>query len=403
MKPEILSPVGSFEALQAASQGGADAIYFGVGRLNMRSHSAANFGVEQLGEIVRRAHEAGMRAYLTANTIIYDDELEELYDLFCRAKEAEVDAVIVSDFTAIMYAHTLGLRIHISTQANVTNIGGVRFYSQWADTIVLARELTLEQVAHIHEQIEKERIPVKIEMFAHGALCMGISGRCYLSAHLCGRSANRGECMQFCRRGYILQDKETGEQVEVDGQYLLSPKDLCTIEFLDKMVAAGVRVLKIEGRARSADYVRRTAEVYSEAVRAIEEGTFTPEKVEQWKTRLSEVFNRSFWEGYYTGKQVPELTQEYGSSATLKKEYIGQLTNYFSKLGVAEVAVQANPLSVGDRYVVMGEKTGVVEGIVEELRVDDKIVTEAPQGVRCSLKIAGVRRGDKFYKLTTEN
>ncbi len=397
---EILAPAGSWESLRAALDAGADAVYFGVGGLNMRSKGAANFDMGDLPKIVRLCRRAGVKTRLTVNTVVYEGELEQMRRTIDAAVEAGVDAVIVSDMAAILYARERGIEIHISTQANISNSEAARFYAQWASTVVLARELTLGQVAEIAEKIPQTHI----EMFVHGALCMAVSGKCYLSLHDCGASANRGECRQICRRSYTLTDTETGAEIAAQGQYLLSPRDLCALPFLDKMLASGVRVLKIEGRARSAEYVRRTVEVYREAVAAICDGDFTSERVEEWMSRLGEVFNRGFWDGYYLGAQVPELTQNYGSSATTKKVYAGRVTNFFRRIGIAEIAVEASPISTGDRLLIMGQTTGVVEFAADEIFVDERTAAIAFQGVRCSLKTPRVvRRGDKVYKIVTSD
>ncbi|MDR2890451.1 MAG: U32 family peptidase [Alistipes sp.] len=426
---EIMAPVGSYEALMAAMDAGADSVYFGVEGLNMRARSAANFTLDDLAEIVRRARERGVKTYLTVNTVIYDEETELMRRVIDRAVAEGVSAIIASDQAAILYARSVGMEVHISTQLNVSNSETLRFYSQWADVVVLARELSLPQIAHIHAEIERGDIRgprgelVRLEMFAHGALCMAVSGKCYLSLHENGNSANRGACMQICRRGYLLSDAETGHEIEVENRRLLSPKDLCTLPFLDRMIGAGVRVLKIEGRARSAEYVKRVVEVYGEAVEAIAadskvsgleaadseaadsaEGSqpkkFTPEWVEGAVGRLSEVFNRGFWGGYYLGMPVPELTRSYGSSATRRKVYVGRVTNFFKRISVAEVLVEASPLETGAEVVVMGETTGVAEIASVEVFVADRPASEAVQGVTCSIKTdREVRRGDKLYKI----
>ncbi len=407
---EILAPVGSWESLAAAVDAGADAVYFGVGELNMRSRSAANFTAGDLPRIVAHAREHGVKTYLTVNTVIYDTEMEAMRELVDRAAEEGVDAIIASDQAAILYAHGRGMKVHISTQLNVSNTETLRFYSQWADVVVLARELNLAQVRYIHETILRDDIRgphgelVELEMFAHGALCMGISGKCYLSLHECGHSANRGACRQICRRSYELRDRETGEEIAVDGQYLLSPKDLCTLPFLDKMLDAGVRVLKIEGRARSAEYVKRVVETYDAAVRAVIAGGFTEERVAVWTQRLATVFNRGFWSGYYLGAETVQLSANYGSSATTRKVYVGKVTNYFKKPGVAEILVEASPLPKGSEYVVIGETTGALEGFADEIRVAERPADIAPQGVYCSIKTAApVHRGDKLYKLVIDD
>lgn len=403
---EIMAPVGSYESLMAAIAAGADSVYFGVGKLNMRSKSAANFTLDDLARIVSIARQHGLKTYLTVNTVLYDDEIATMHEVIDRAKREGVDAVIVADQSAILYARSVGMEVHISTQLNVSNTETLRFYAQWADVVVLARELNLDQIARIHDNICREPIcgpggqPVKIEMFAHGALCMSISGKCYLSLHECGQSANRGACRQICRRSYMLRDRDTGEEIAVEGRYLLSPKDLCTIPFLDRFIGAGVRVLKIEGRARSAEYVKRVVETYDEAVRAVVEGTFSAEKADRWVDRLSEVFNRGFWSGYYQGAPVVELSAHYGSSATVRKVYVGKITNFFKKIGVAEVQVEASPLERGASYVILGETTGALEGTVEEVYVDERPAEVAPQGVFCSIRTPQpVRRGDKLYKI----
>lgn len=401
-----MAPVGSYESLAAAIQAGADAVYFGVGKLNMRSASAANFTLDDLEQIVEMARKAGVKSYLTVNTVVYEDEIEDLHAVIDRARKARVDAIIASDLAAILYARQIGQEVHISTQCNISNSEAVRFYAQWADTVVLARELTLEQVAEIHRRIETEQIRgprgelVEIEMFAHGALCMSVSGRCYLSLYETGCSANRGACRQLCRRKYTVTDKETGAQLDIDGRYVLSPKDLCTIDFLDKMIAAGVRVLKIEGRARGAEYVKRVVGCYDEALRAMEAGTYTPEFAAGLKERLREVFNRGFWEGYYAGRPVAEHSTAYGSSATKRKVYVGKVVNFYKKLSVAEVAVEASTLSVGEEIFFLGATTGVAEQPLTELHgPDGKPCEKVVQGELCAIHTPGViRRGDQLYK-----
>lgn len=401
-----MAPVGSYESLAAAIQAGADAVYFGVGKLNMRSASAANFSFEDLGRIVEKAHRAGVKAYLTVNTVVYEEEIGDLHAVIDRARRAGVDAVIASDMAAIRYARQIGQEVHISTQCNISNSEAVRFYAQWADTVVLARELSLGQVAEIHRRIEAEQIRgprgelVEIEMFAHGALCMSISGKCYLSLYETGCSANRGACRQLCRRKYTITDKETGAQLDIDGHYVLSPKDLCTIDFLDKMVAAGVRVLKIEGRARGAEYVKRVVSCYDEALKALEAGEYTPELAAGLKERLREVFNRGFWEGYYAGRPVVEHSPAYGSSATRRKVYVGKVVNFYKRLSVAEVAVEASPVSVGDAIFFLGATTGVAEQTLDELHGPDGNPCETiAQGELCAIRTPGIiRRGDQLYK-----
>ncbi len=403
---EIMAPVGSYEALAAAIEAGADSVYFGVGQLNMRSASAANFTPDDLARIVATAHAAGLKAYLTVNTVVYEEEIGTVHEVIDRAEAEGIDAIIATDMAAILYARRMGVEVHISTQSNISNSEAVKFYSQWADTVVLARELTLEQVARIRREIVENDIRgprgelVGIEMFAHGALCMSISGKCYLSLYETGCSANRGACRQLCRRKYTLTDKETGAALDVDGQYVLSPKDLCTIDFLDRFIDAGVRVLKIEGRARGAEYVKRVVECYDRALRAIEAGTYTPELAAELKERLRTVFNRGFWEGYYAGRPVAEHSEHYGSAATRRKVYVGKVTNFFKKLSVAEVLVEAAPLRRGDEIFFMGPTTGVAEQRLEELHGPDGSPVDAvSQGQLCAVRTPGlVRRGDRLYK-----
>ncbi len=406
-KIEIMSPVGSYESLQAAIQGGANAVYFGVGKLNMRSRSAANFTVEDLARICEIAHAAGVRTYLTVNTIIYNNEIEEMHALVDAAKEAGVSAVIASDMAVITYANRMGVEVHISTQCNVSNVEAVRYYAQFADVIVTARELPLRQVAEITQYIKDNDIRgpkgelVQVEVFAHGALCMSVSGKCYLSLDNYNYSANRGACLQVCRRGYIVKDKESDLELEIDNEYIMSPKDLCTIGFLDKVVKAGVRVLKIEGRGRSADYVRTVTECYREAVEAIADGSYSKEKIDGWMQRLATVFNRGFWDGYYLGRKLGEWSERYGSQATENKVYLGPVKNWFGRIGVAEVQLQtAETLKVGDEVMVTGETTGVYRATVEELRTDRDPVPEVHQGDCFSIKTSEtLHRGDKVYRV----
>ena len=403
---EIMAPVGSYESLWAAINAGANSVYFGIGTLNMRAASAANFTADDMAEINAIAHAHGVKTYLTVNTIIYDTELELMHSVIDRAKAEGVDAVIASDMAVILYAHSVGVEVHISTQCNISNSEAARYFAQWADVVVLARELSLEQIATVRRAIVEQDIRgprgelLKIEMFAHGALCMSISGKCYLSQHETGCSANRGACRQICRRKYTLTDRETGEQLDTDGRYILSPKDLCTIDFLDKFIEAGVSVLKIEGRARGGEYVKRVVECYDKALRAIEQGSYSRETAEELKVTLGKVFNRGFWGGYYAGAPVAEQTSSYGSSATRRKEYVGKVTNFFKRLSVAEVLVEASTLQVGDEVLWMGEKTGVVEQVVGEIRLDEQSVDNVKQGDLCSIKVEGgeCRRGDKLYK-----
>lgn len=401
-----MAPVGSYESLYAAINAGADSVYFGIGQLNMRSASAANFTADDMAEINRIAHSHGVKTYLTVNTIVYDTELEQMHSVVDRAKAEGVDAIIASDLSVILYAYRVGVEVHISTQCNISNSETAKFFSQWADVVVLARELSLEQIAMVKNAIVEQDIRgpkgelLKIEMFAHGALCMSISGKCYLSEHETACSANRGACRQICRRKYTIQDKDTGQMLDIDGRYILSPKDLCTVDFLDKFIDAGVSVLKIEGRARGAEYVKRVVESYDSALKAIERGEYSREFALGLKERLATVFNRGFWGGYYAGKTIVEHSTNYGSSATRRKVYVGKVTNYFKRLGVAEVLIEAAQLSVGEPILWMGETTGCVEQIVSEIRLEDKVVETVKQGDICSIKVEGgeCRRGDKLYK-----
>ncbi|MBO4306936.1 MAG: U32 family peptidase [Bacteroidales bacterium] len=404
---EIMAPVGSYESLSAAIQAGADAVYFGVGNLNMRSRSANNFTLDDLEKICKMAHAAGVRTYLTVNTIIYNHEIEEMHILIQAAKRVGVSAVIASDMAVITYANSIGVEVHISTQCNISNIEAVRFFARYADVMVTARELPLRQVAEITKFIADEDIRgpkgelVQIEVFAHGALCMSVSGKCYLSLDNYNYSANRGACLQLCRREYLVKDLESDMELVVDNKYIMSPKDLCTIDFLDKIVKAGVRVLKIEGRGRSADYVKTVTECYKEAVKSIEEGSYTQERIADWKRRLSTVFNRGFWDGYYMGRKMGEWTERYGSQATENKVYLGLVKNYFNRIGVAEAQIQtAEQLHPGDEIMVIGETTGVYRATVEELRLERDPVPEVHQGDRFSfVTSAVVHRGDKLYRV----
>ncbi len=392
-KLEIMAPAGNFECLQAAIQGGADSVYFGVEKLNMRSHSANNFKMTDLAEIVRICSEYGVKTYLTLNIVLYGEDLEDMRRTLDAAKEAGITAVIASDMAAIIYARQIGVEVHISTQLSISNAEALRFYAQFADVIVLARELNLGQVKEIKAIIDRDQICgpsgrlVEIEMFAHGALCMAVSGKCYLSLHEYGASANRGSCFQICRRSYDVKDRETGNELHVDNKYIMSPKDLCTIEFMDKIIDAGVTVFKIEGRARSAEYVKRVASCYRRAADAVCDGTYTSELGTALKDELAEVFNRGFWDGYYQGARLGEWTEVYGSSATRKKAYCGKVTNWFGKLGVAEILVESRSLKVGDKILIQGPTSGCVEYTVPEIRVDLKPVEEAGKGVYCSIPI----------------
>ena len=404
---EIMAPVGSYESLAAAIRAGADAVYFGVGKLNMRSASAANFTLDDLGRIVASARKAGVKTYLTVNTIVYEDEIADVHAVIDRAKKEGVDAVIASDMAAILYARRIGQEVHISTQSNISNSEAVRFYAQWADTVVLARELNLEQVAEIYRHICEENIcgpsgeRIRIEMFCHGALCMAVSGKCYLSLHEMNHSANRGACMQVCRRSYTVRDKETDVELDIDNQYIMSPKDLKTIHFMNKMLDAGVRVFKIEGRARGPEYVRTVVECYKEAIRSYVEGTFTDEKIAAWDERLKTVFNRGFWDGYYLGQRLGEWTRNYGSAATERKIYVGKGIRYFSNIGVAEFLVEAAEINVGDKLLITGPTTGAVFTTLEEARVDLKPVQTVKKGQHFSMKADKIRPSDKLYKLVS--
>ena len=390
---EIMAPAGNFACLVAAIQGGADSVYFGIGHLNMRSHSANNFTREDLPEIVRICRAYGIRAYMTLNITLYGEDLEEARETLRAAKAAGVDAIIASDMAAILYCREIGLEVHISTQLSISNVEALRFYAQWADVVVLARELNLSQVKAIHEAIVSEHITgpsgnlVRIEMFAHGAFCMAVSGKCYLSLAAYGESANRGACMQVCRRGYLVTDYETGNQIHIDNKYMMSPKDLCTIEFADKFVEAGVKVFKIEGRARSADYVKTTARCYRKAADAVADGTFTPEMGSALKEELATVFNRGFWDGYYLGARMGEWSSVYGSQATRRKVYVGKVTNWFARIGVVEVQVEATPLRRGEEVLFIGHTTGILPVKAEDLRVDLEPADVCPQGVRCSIAV----------------
>lgn len=405
MDIEIMSPVGSYESLMAAIQSGAGSVYFGVGKLNMRSRSAANFGREDLPNIVERCKAHEIRSYLTVNTVIFDEEIAEMHSLLDEAKKCGVTAIIASDWAVIQYATKIGLEIHISTQCNVTNIEAVRFYAQYSDVIVLARENNLEQVAAITNAIKEENICgpsgklVQIEMFVHGALCMAISGKCYMSLDNLNYSANRGACLQPCRRAYHVKDEESNMELLVDNKYIMSPKDLCTIGFLDKILKAGVRVLKIEGRGRPAEYVKTVTACYHEAVKAIQQGTYSREKITEWTIRLKRVYNRDFWDGYYLGRTTGEWANRYGSQATKTKIFVGKVTNYFSNLKIAEIQVQSHDIRLHDELLITGPTTGVVETVVKEIRVERETVQVAQKGEACSILVPEwVRRGDNVYK-----
>lgn len=403
---EIMAPVGSRESLQAALQAGADSIYFGIEKLNMRAHSASTFTIDDLREIAATCGERGVKTYLTVNTIIYDDDIELMHQIIDAAKEAGISAVIASDVAVMTYCQKVGQEVHLSTQLNISNIEALKFYSQFADVVVLARELNMEQVAKIHEQAEQMNIcgpsgkNIRIEMFCHGALCMAISGKCYLSLDNASRSANRGECMQLCRRSYIVTDKETGTELEIDNKYIMSPKDLKTVRFIDRMMKAGVRVFKIEGRARGPEYVYTVVKCYKEAIQSVLDGTFTEEKKDEWDERLATVFNRGFWDGYYQGQRLGEWNKNYGSNATERKVYVGKGVKYFSKLGVAEFTCEACEFSVGDKMLITGPTTGVMYVTVEEIHDDTHTVETAQKGTRVSFRVPDkVRPSDKLFKL----
>ena len=403
---EIMAPAGNFAALTAAAQGGADAVYFGVGELNMRAHAANNFHIDDLKEISSFCKQHNMRSYLTLNTILYDKDMEQMRDILLKAKEEQISAVIASDMAAITAARKHGLEVHISTQLNISNLESLRFFSQFADVVVLARELTLQQVKAIADGIHREEIKgpsgnlVKLELFCHGALCMAISGKCYLSLHQSNASANRGSCYQICRRAYIVTDKETGEQLEIDREYIMSPKDLSTIRFLDKLLDAGVEVLKIEGRARSPEYVKCVTSVYKRGVNAYLNGQFESILGEKLQAELETVFNRGFWDGYYMGAKMGEWSEVYGNKAIQRKEYVGKVTNYFRDLGVAEILLETGTLSTEERIFIIGPTTGVLEQDVKEIRSDFESVTCAPKGSYCSVKtVEQVRRGDKVFRI----
>ncbi len=401
---EIMAPVGSWESLAAALAAGTDAVYFGIEGLNMRSRSSANFTADDMRRIVEKCDAAGVKTYLTVNTIVYDSDMELMRSIVDAAKAAGVSAIIASDMAVILYARSIGQEVHISTQVNVTNIEAVRFYSQFADVMVLARELNLDQVKAIHEAIVREGItgpggrPIRLEMFCHGALCMAVSGKCYMSLHELNSSANRGACNQICRRSYTVRDRETGEELVVDNKFIMSPKDLKTIHFLDRMVDAGVRVFKIEGRARGPEYVHEAVECYSEALQAVCDGSFSEDKVAGWDARLDKIFNRGFWNGYYLGQRLGEWSSKYGSSATRTKVYAAKAIRHFPKIGIGEFQMEAGELKVGDEVVVTGPTTGALIFNVEELRLDLKPVEMVKKGDRFSLPVpAKVRPSDRLY------
>lgn len=399
-----MAPVGCYESLHAAIEAGADAIYFGVEGLNMRSRSSVNFTLDDLRNIASICDAAGVKSYLTVNTIIYDNELAKCHAIIDAVKESGISAIIASDIAAITYARSVGVEVHISTQLNVTNIEAVKFFSQFADVMVLARELNLEQVKEIHDAIERENIcgpcgeKIRIEMFCHGALCMAVSGKCYLSLHEMNSSANRGACTQICRRSYTVTDRETGDQLDIENKYIMSPKDLKTIHFLNKMIDAGVRVFKIEGRARGPEYVKVAVQAYSEAIDAICAGEFTEDKIARWDEELSKIFNRGFWDGYYLGQRLGEWSAKYGSSATRVKKYVAKGVRYFPKLGVGEFVMEAGELHPGDEVVITGTDTGAIIMKIEELRLEYDPVPVVKKGDNFSIKVPRkIRPSDRLY------
>jgi len=406
---EIMAPAGSWESLTAAIHAGADSVYFGIEKLNMRSKSSSNFTTEDLRTIVNICRENNVKSYLTVNTILYDNDLDLMREIIDVAKESEVSAIIAADVAALIYANSIGVEVHLSTQLNISNVEALKFYAQLADVVVLARELNMNQVAGIYRSIEKEHIhgtsgkPVRIEMFCHGALCMAVSGKCYLSLHEKNLSANRGACNQICRREYTVKDKDSEIELEIDNAYIMSPKDLKTIGFVDEMLRAGVRVFKIEGRARGAEYVKAVVSCYKEAIESCLNGTFSDVKVDDWNQRLSKVFNRGFWNGYYLGQRLGEWSSTYGSAATHKKIYVGKVTNYFNKLGVAEFLLEAQSLSVGDEILITGDTTGAYEDTVKEIRVKLEPVDKVDKGTYFSIKTTElIRRNDKLFKIVPQ-
>lgn len=406
---EIMAPVGSRESLAAALQAGADSVYFGIGQLNMRSHSANHFNIEDLREIAQTCSEHAVKTYLTVNTLIYDSDMADMRRIIDAAAEAGISAVIASDVAVMNYCREKGVEVHLSTQLNIGNVEALKFYAQFADVVVLARELNMEQVAYIHEQIEQQHITgpggnlVRIEMFCHGALCMAVSGKCYMSLHAANRSANRGECTQICRRSYTVTDDETGNQLDIDNKYIMSPKDLKTVRFIDKMMKSGVRVFKIEGRARGPEYVYTVVSCYKEAIQSVLDGTFTEEKKNEWDERLATVFNRGFWDGYYLGQKMGEWNKHYGSVATERKVYVGRGVKYFSHLGVAEFTCEAAEFSVGDKMLITGPTTGVMYVTADEIHDDHGAVTTAQKGTRVSIKVTGkIRPSDKLFKIVKD-
>lgn len=405
---EIMAPVGSRESLMAAIQAGADSVYFGIGQLNMRSHSANHFTIDDLHDIAQMCKVHGIKSYLTVNTVIYDGDIATMHTIIDAAKAANITAVIASDVAVMMYCSEVGVEVHLSTQLNISNIDALKFYARFADVVVLARELNMNQVEEIYRQIKEQDIRgprgelVRIEMFCHGALCMAVSGKCYMSLHDANRSANRGECVQICRRSYTVTDNETGNQLEIDNQYIMSPKDLKTVRFIDRMMQAGVRVFKIEGRARGPEYVYTVVRCYKEALASVLNGSFTEEKKAEWDERLAKVFNRGFWDGYYQGQTMGEWTKEYGNKATEKKVLVGKVIKYFSRLGVAEIAVEASELELNDHLLITGTTTGVMYFDAKEIRYELQPVAKAAKGTRVSIPVPDkVRPNDKVFKLIT--
>ena len=405
---EIMAPVGSRESLMAAIQAGANSVYFGIGQLNMRSHSANHFTIDDLHDIAQTCKVHGIKSYLTVNTVIYDGDIATMHTIIDAAKAANITAVIASDVAVMMYCSEVGVEVHLSTQLNISNIDALKFYARFADVVVLARELNMNQVEEIYRQIKEQDIRgprgelIRIEMFCHGALCMAVSGKCYMSLHDANRSANRGECVQICRRSYTVTDNETGNQLEIDNQYIMSPKDLKTVRFIDRMMQAGVRVFKIEGRARGPEYVYTVVRCYKEALASVLNGSFTEEKKVEWDERLAKVFNRGFWDGYYQGQTMGEWTKEYGNKATEKKVLAGKVIKYFSRLGVAEIAVEASELELNDHLLITGTTTGVMYFDAKEIRYELQPVAKAAKGTRVSIPVPDkVRPNDKVFKLVT--
>ncbi|MEA3448652.1 MAG: peptidase U32 family protein [Bacteroidota bacterium] len=405
----LMAPVGSYESLMAAIQAGADSVYFGVGKLNMRSRSSHNFDLDDLHNIVSTCRKHEVKTYLTVNTVVYDEEIEYMQKVVNTAKHEGISAIIASDMSVITHCRMINMEVHASTQMNISNAEAVRFYADYCDVMVTARELNLDQITNITATINKENItgpsgnPVKIEIFIHGALCMAISGKCYLSLHEFNKSANRGECYQTCRRAYEVRDKESGYQLDIDNEYIMSPKDLKTLNFLDEILDAGVRVLKIEGRARSPEYVKTVTETYNAAIDAYLDKTWSKDKLQKWNEKLKTVFNRGFWDGYYLGQRLGEWSEKYGNKATTKKTYLGKGMNYFDNIQVADFLLEAGELHKGDKILIIGPTTGVIEYTVDEIRVDDKVVETAPRQSRCSFKLNKlIRRSDKLYRIESK-